>query len=34
MDKGLAAMLRGSRQHIREWKRGIAFVGTGHGIPD
>jgi hypothetical protein len=30
MDEGLAAMLRRSRQHIREWKRNIAFVETGY----
>jgi len=30
MDEGLAAMLRRSRQHMREWKRGIAFVETGY----
>jgi hypothetical protein len=30
MDEGLAAMLRRSRQHIREWKRSIAFVETGY----
>jgi hypothetical protein len=30
MDEGLAAMMRRSRRHIREWKRGIAFVESGY----
>jgi len=30
MEEGLATMMRRSRQHIREWKRGIAFVETGY----
>ncbi len=30
MNEGLAALLRRSRQHVREWKRGIALVGSGY----